>query len=106
MSGKTRKDGLGRAMLVYALVFLILLGAGIFALLGYLRAYESASAPSAVNAWIGALDDEHAFRLAEPSLAHFDSRICPKQEIFARYAAATPPPSAGCSSRANRSSAR
>ena len=87
MSGKTRKDGLGRAMLVYALVFLILLGAGIFALLGYLRAYESASAPSAVNAWIGALDDEHAFRLAEPSLAHFDSRICPTQEIFARYAA-------------------
>ena len=87
MKSTERKGGLGRAMLLYALIFLILLGAGIFALRRYLEAYENASAPTAVNAWIDELDDEHAFRLTAPSLARFDNRVCPAEEIFARYAA-------------------
>ena len=87
MKSTERKGRLGRAMLLYALIFLILLGAGIFALRRYLEAYENASAPTAVNAWIDELDDEHAFRLTAPSLARFDNRICPAEEIFARYAA-------------------
>ena len=87
MSGEKKKGGFGRALLLYALVFLILLGAGIFALQRWLKAYEAASAPSAVNAWIDALDDEKAFALAAPSLERFDSRICPTREIFDRCAA-------------------
>ena len=87
MSTPKKKGGLGRAMLVYALIFLVLIGAGVFFLQRYLSAYEDASAQKAVQSWLDALDDEHAYALAAPSLARFDGNICPTEEIFARYAA-------------------
>ncbi len=89
MSGEKRRKrgGFGRAALLLALIFALAIGAFAFLLKGWLAEYEAASAKSAVNAWIGALDDEHAFRLAEASLARFDSRVCPTREIFERYAA-------------------
>ena len=83
MARSNGKKNLGPGLLIWALVLICLIAAGLFALNAFLAAYEQAAPEKAAEAYLSALDDEKAFALAEESLRSFDGRLAPPEEIFA-----------------------
>jgi len=82
-----KKRSFGRVMLLYALLFLLLLGGALGVLRLYLGYAEANGPDAAARAWLEGLDEAHLRAAAADWLAGFDETLFPADELFDRSVA-------------------
>lgn len=81
MDKKKKMSVFAKGMLLYALIFLLLVGIGLFILWQYMSAYEYSRPDTAMERFFETLDDSEILRFSAESVKTVDRNIQPQAEI-------------------------